>query len=240
MTVTRALRVVAVVVLGMSLVACSNARHYVVASTGTSIGVEIAQNPASQSPHAKLGYQRAEVAIVPTNRPDPVPEGQGAEGVTPVTGGAKDVGDVLMELRYSGIFDRGPSSGIYQRLAVGKEAVSQPGASFMFARNTRGEIDPETADKVLKAHRAVAAIPSLDPAPLAEKARIHAKFRELERAGNTTELQKFESVAAAAGYPATGHATYPAYRNFLGDDTAPLEKAQAIRRAIEALNVRIP
>jgi len=38
--------------------------------------------------------------------------------------------------------------GIYQRLAVGKTAVSQPGAAFMFAKNANGKMEPETATAV--------------------------------------------------------------------------------------------
>ena len=67
----------------------------VIAATGTNIGVEISQNPASQTPQAKLGFQRSELAIVPTNKTD-------SNGT-----GANVHGDVLMEIRYGGIFDTG-------------------------------------------------------------------------------------------------------------------------------------
>ena len=58
------------IIIGMlgSMYGCTNNRHAVIAVTGTNIGVEISQNPANQSPQAKLGYQRSEVAIVPSNR----------------------------------------------------------------------------------------------------------------------------------------------------------------------------
>jgi hypothetical protein len=64
-----------------------------------------------------------------------------------------------MELRYGGIFDVGASSGIYQRLAVGKIAVQQPGASLMFAKDASGVV---TAD-AQKALKAVQSIPATDP-----------------------------------------------------------------------------
>jgi hypothetical protein len=104
-----------------------------VAVTATSIGVEVAQNPANQTPHAKLGYQRQEIALVPTNRSAKEDAGDGV-------GGAASHGEVLMELRYGGVFDLGPSSGIYQRLAVGQTAVQQAGASLMFSRDADGAI----------------------------------------------------------------------------------------------------
>jgi hypothetical protein len=103
--------------------------------------VEISQNPANQSPQAKLGYQRGEVAIVPSNRSGNV---EPTSGTSTIGGGASDVADVLMELRYANIFSFN-NAGIYQRLAVGKTAVSQPGAALMFAKDQKGNLDPETA-----------------------------------------------------------------------------------------------
>jgi hypothetical protein len=125
--------------------------YYVLASTGTVIGVEVSQNPATQAPQAKLGYNRGELAFVPTNR-------SGGEVASPGnTQGAIDSAEVIMELRYGGIFDVGPSSGIYQRLAVGRTAVKQPGASVMFLKNASGDLSPESVER---AKRALDAIPS--------------------------------------------------------------------------------
>jgi hypothetical protein len=125
----------------------------VLAVTGTNIGVDISQNPATQSPQAKLGYQRTELAIVPTNRStqhDPFSSNAGKDSAS--HGGAKDLANVIMELRYGGIFDTGPSSGIYQRLAVGTEAVRQPGASLMFAKDADGKISNDTAKALQSVH----------------------------------------------------------------------------------------
>lgn len=127
--------------VAVGLEGCGPQRHALVAVTATSIGVEIAQNPANQTPHAKLGYQRQEVAVVPTNRSANEEVGNGG-------GGAASHGEVLMELRYGGIFDMGPSSGIYQRLAVGPTAVRQPGAWLMFSRDADGTVSDE-AQQVL-------------------------------------------------------------------------------------------
>jgi hypothetical protein len=135
----------------LSLASCTSTRHAIVAATGTNIGVDVSQNPATNSPQAKLGYQRVELAIVPTNRS--AGEEPGDKG-----GGASEYGDVLMELRYGGIFDTGPSSGIYQRLAVGSEAVRQPGASLMFARDADGNVS-EGAEAALRSLMSVPAMP---------------------------------------------------------------------------------
>lgn len=88
-------------------------RNYVITGTGTVLGVQIAENPTTQLYEAKFGYSRAEAALVPTN------------GVS-----------VLMELRYSGIFSK--DGGIYQRLAVGRDAIMQPGAALMFGKDNSG------------------------------------------------------------------------------------------------------
>jgi hypothetical protein len=140
---------------------CStNQEYYVIAATGTVIGVEVSQNPATQTPQAKLGYNRGELAIVPSNRPPCLVDGSKTPPVQcgALHQGAKDVPDVLMELRYGGIFDTGPSSGIYQRLAVGEVAVAQPGAALMFARNAEGQIEPGAAAALREAQAGAARI----------------------------------------------------------------------------------
>ena len=132
--------------------ACTTTKeHYLIASTGTVIGVELSQDPVNQSPKAKLGYNRAELAIIPTNRAPCVLTGSENEkkfdcGSVQGTRGAADTANVLMELRYNGIFSSGADSGIYQRLAVGDLAVTQTGAAVMFAKNTAGEVDQNTVD----------------------------------------------------------------------------------------------
>lgn len=114
-----------IVCLALLLTGCAAVnRNYVVTGTGTILGVQIAENPATQLYEAKLGYARAETALVPTN------------GVS-----------VLMELRYSGIFSR--KGGIYQRLAVGETAVKQPGASLMFAKDANGDVSTNISQSLL-------------------------------------------------------------------------------------------
>ena len=117
------------------LCGCGAIRNgYVVSGTGTILGVQIAENPATQLYEAKFGYARAEVALVPTNGPA-----------------------VIMELRYSGIFSR--SGGIYQRLAVGNAAVSQPGAALMFAKDADGNISSNAIQAITAKVQAIPIAP---------------------------------------------------------------------------------
>lgn len=149
--------IVGIASIAITVTACSRNEHYIVASTGTVIGVEIQQSPVNQTPQAKLGYDRAEIAIVPTNRGSCVVNGSGVKACTATSGGgAVDAADVLMELRYGGIFSLGHDSGIYQRLAVGSNAVKQPGATLMFARETDGSISPGAAQLAAQAKAEIA------------------------------------------------------------------------------------
>lgn len=165
---------------------CASEKHYVIAATGTVIGLEVAQNPSTQMYQAKLGYNRAELALVPSNR------ASGKKGDKSTGNGAADTTDVMMELHYANIFSLS-ESGIYQRLAVGRTAVSQPGAALMFAKGKDGNLDPKVADSVTKA---VSTIPPVQPAITALKVDL-AKNYELRKA---TEKAKFDAAAASAGY----------------------------------------
>ncbi len=94
----------------------------VIAVTGTNLGIDISQDPATNTPQFKLGYNRAEVAVVSKEKY------------------GDDVANVLMELQYRGGTN---NQGIYQRLAVGRTAVEQGGAAAMFMKGPDGTIDPE-------------------------------------------------------------------------------------------------
>ncbi|GEM_PF-4204127 len=139
----------------------SNNGHYVVATSSTLIGIEVAQNPASQIPEGKLGYSRHELALVPTDRmqPDNEPRSEHYEvtydakdritkeihqvnssGISEIKGSDKST-DVLMELKATGLLSFNAS--VYQRLAVGENAVKQPGAALMFSRDAEGKTDAE-------------------------------------------------------------------------------------------------
>lgn len=175
--------------------ACSNQGYSVLASTGTVIGVEVSENPATQFPQAKLGYNRAELAFVPSNR-----NGE-KNPATSYGNGAKDVADVLMELRYGGIFDTGASSGIYQRLAVGAEAVQQPGASVMFAKNADGALDKD-AEAALKA---VNSLPSNSETNDHLMSPMAVRYNSFKNALDTASMTKFDNAVKSID---------PKYSNF--------------------------
>lgn len=122
------------------LAGCGNLQHNVVVTTGTYLGVSVTENPQTQLYEAKLGYGRSEFAYVPgdTNHPATVPP-------------------VLMEIRIQNIFTGGL---VYQRLAVGSEAVSQAGAALMFAKDSDGKLSTNAAQAV------ASKIKSIPDAPL--------------------------------------------------------------------------
>jgi len=189
---SRSVLVPAAAALVLAAGGCATRTHYVVAATGTVIGVEIDQNPATQTPQAKLGYNRGELAIVPTDRQVcSVPKDSTEVRCVPEGGTAEAVPDVLMELKYAGIFDLGQASGIYQRLAVGNTAVRQPGASLMFARNATGDLDPAVAGALA----AVSKTPIVTPQSLELKTRMWRAYE-----ANQTRKDSFDAAAKSAGF----------------------------------------
>lgn len=146
-------------------------KHSVLVTTQTVLGAQVAQNPTSQAYEAKFGYARNEFAIVPggTNDPTAVP-------------------DVVTELRVENILKGGL---IYQRLAVGKTAVAQPGAAFLFAKGTDGQLDSTTAAAV---ERSVRGVPAPDPS-------VTSSIVPLARAFATAPSKAaFDDVAKANGF----------------------------------------
>ncbi len=192
MIATRLVLVVGVTLL-MTATGCKTSNHYVIAATGTVIGVEIAQDPKTQVPTAKLGYNRGELALVPTGRPRCVQKDDDSLDCGPSGGKASDSANVVMELRYGGIFDTGASSGIYQRLAVGSDAVKQPGASLMFIKNADGNVDPNAA-MALAALTSVQASETGDP--LAQLACLNKAYA----AASQSDKTKYDEAAAGAGF----------------------------------------
>ncbi|MGG7567447.1 hypothetical protein ACQ5SO_14945 [Rhodovulum sp. DZ06] len=126
-----------------ALSGCAEQGYSVIAATGTSIGVDIGTNQATNAPYFNLGYKRAEFAFVPTNRPS-------SETAVTAAGydGAQDTANVLMELKYGGDSAGATSVGnaIYQRLAVGTIAVQSGAATALMARGDDGRIDPKAAE----------------------------------------------------------------------------------------------
>ena len=183
------LKISAMLLTSLTLTGCGKPGFSILAATATIIGVEISQNPATQTPQAKLGYNRAEFAFVPTNRGGGVPSDDGA--ITSVSG-ANESGDVIMELRYGGIFDVGASSGIYQRLAVGTVAVQQAGASLMFAKDAEGTLNSET----ISALKAVKGIAVSNPL----KNCLGGEYNKLEKLHDSENIALFNKAAKNAGF----------------------------------------
>jgi len=189
-------------------------RQAVVAATGTVIGVEISQNPQTQMYQAKLGYNRGELAIVPSNRSGDVEPGA-------VGGGAKDTADVIMELKYSGLFSSG--GGIYQRLAVGTTAVKQPGAALMFLKDDSGNIDEA---KVKAISTALQGIPETPEDVEKARAPLSKAYTQLA----TTKGAVFDAAAKTQ--------SYADFRSFLlNKPKAPTtDQVQKIRTELEKDN----
>lgn len=210
---------VLVALLGAGLYGCTEKQGYsVLAVTGTVIGVEVSQNPATQSPQAKLGYNRGELAFVPTNR-------NGGNSAGDLHNGASDSADVLMELRYGGIFDLGASSGIYQRLAVGKEAVRQPGASMMFAKNADGSIDAQTQSAL----DAVKTIPVVSSVKEITRTEINQKYIAYRSKGDAASMSKYDNAVKQIDH------NYSSYGDFAIDENASQDK---INKVCEALKIQ--
>ena len=124
--------------MAMLLTGCVANKENVLAVTSTVIGVQIHQKDADKTPELKVGYARAEFAYVPTDKN------------TNGSGSAAHSAEVLMEINAQGNLGLGTAyqGGIYQRLAVGPTAVSQPGAAYMMAKDKNGNLSPETAEAV--------------------------------------------------------------------------------------------
>lgn len=105
------------------------ATHNSVVTTAQSVlGVSISENPATQLYEARLGLVLSQIAFVPGNTNDPA-----------------SFPDVIQEFRINNIFTGGL---VYQRLAVGKNAVGQPGASLMFAKDGNGTVSGGTLQQL--------------------------------------------------------------------------------------------
>lgn len=136
--------------IALLLTGCLGNKENVLAVTTTVIGVQIHQKDADKTPELKVGYARTEFAFVPTDKS--------------INGGsAKSSAEVLMEINAQGNFGLGTAyqGGIYQRLAVGPIAVSQPGAALMMAKDQNGVL---SGDAVKKATEAIKSIPAYNPA----------------------------------------------------------------------------
>lgn len=131
--------------IAIALGGCAANQDNVLAVTGTVVGLQIHQKDADKTPEFKVGYARTEFAFVPTNRR--------TRSKDCCAGSAEDSAEVLMEINAEGNLGLGTAyqGGIYQRLAVGRTAVSQPGAALMMSKDRKGIIDSNTASVVARA-----------------------------------------------------------------------------------------
>ena len=107
-----------VAALGLMLVGCKTPPNYVIVTSGTTVGFDVSEAPATATPQATLAYKRVELALVPVS----------TNGVVP---------DVLMEFRMkTALFTS--EGGIYSRLAVGSNATTQTPAALMMLKGKDG------------------------------------------------------------------------------------------------------
>jgi hypothetical protein len=108
---------------------CGCAAPNSVCTTAQSVlGLTVSENPATQLYEVRFGLVLSQIAFVPGNTNDPA-----------------SYPDVIQEFRINNIFTGGL---VYQRLAVGKNAVQQPGASVMFSKDSSGSLSPGTLQQL--------------------------------------------------------------------------------------------
>lgn len=153
----------------MSALFGCKAQTCVVANTDTLIGIEAIYQPDLNLPVAKLGYARHEMVIVPTNRvSDDNPTGIQGQG-------ARDSANVITEFNFTNFFSFWRSNGIYQRIAVGDIAVTQPGASMMFAKDETGQISAAAAEAI----KSLSAKSDSSDTSLPEKTKLKTQLLKL-------------------------------------------------------------
>jgi hypothetical protein len=171
-------------IAALAVTGCQIPKNSVVTSTATVLGIELAQNPQTQIYQAKLGYSRAEIAIIPTNR-------SATDEAGSAFNGAKDAVPVLMELRSGGFFSFSSDGLIYQRLAIGSEAVTQPGAAFMMAKDATGAISTNVSSALVAAFSGTAKVDSSTEASKRPLADAYTK---------STNKLSFDSAVKEFGY----------------------------------------
>jgi hypothetical protein len=144
------LAMVAALVIGIAFTSCKS-QTCIVTATATGIGLRASYDPKTQMPLGELGYIHTAVAIVPTDR-------QADGEAVKESATSANSADVINEISFNNFFSFWNENGIYERIAVGKNAVNQPGAVALFAKNNSGNIDENT----LKALNSIKAIPTVD------------------------------------------------------------------------------
>ena len=172
---------------------CKALNNHVMVGTATVLGFRVAQNPATQLYQAELGYARSEFALVPTNGPD-----------------------VLTELEFHSILSTG---GLYQRMAVGKDAVKS--SMFMFAKDSNGTLNPQNATAV---SQAIIGIPLVNTGGTAAKAPLATLY------SNAVDKTKFDTVAQSLGYKS--------YVDFLLNPSLTADQVNAMKAALATAGIQ--
>jgi hypothetical protein len=103
----------------LAMTGCAALKDHVFVNTETVLGISICQSAASGSPEARLGYARVEIALAPTNS------------------------EVLTEFQFKNAFSFTAGPGLYQRMAIGKDAVEQSWP--MFCKDNNGNMPTNIA-----------------------------------------------------------------------------------------------
>lgn len=132
--------IVSLVVISVSGCAAGKIlRENVLASTQSTFGLQVAQNPQTQVHEFKLGYARNEFFLVPTDKTVLYEQSGGAnEKECDVRSGASKTANVLAEIQVGGT-SKGTEQRvtIYQRLAVGDLAVRSGAAIALYAEDEK-------------------------------------------------------------------------------------------------------
>lgn len=100
------------------LIGCKTPPNYIIMTSGTTLGFDVSESPATASPQATLAYKRVELALVPCQT-----------NYTP---------DALMEFRFeSGMFVK---NYIYSRVATGPNATVASPAAVMMSKSPNGNL----------------------------------------------------------------------------------------------------
>lgn len=112
------------------LVGCAAIKDKTVVTTATVLGISLAQNQGTGMYEGKLGYCRSEFVLADTNNTE-----------------------ILMEFKTSKLFSFTDNGGIYQRLAIGKTAVSAGASTAMFLKDRRGNFNTNALPTALMIQR---------------------------------------------------------------------------------------
>ena len=113
-------------ILGISILAvgmlcgCKTPNNYIIMASGTTLGFDISESLATQTPQVTLAYKRVELALVPIR----------TNNYTP---------DALMEFNFQSSFT---SQKIYSRVATGPNATTQTPGILMMSKDISGNSQP--------------------------------------------------------------------------------------------------